>query len=163
MSNLIKDFLPTVMEVLSVERPEKQRSWAFDGRSILPLLRDPDSFKWRDTEKGPRGIGIGYYDIKLHTENGWGYRFGRWKYVEGSTSCKVSDCQKSQLFDLETDLGERHDLSSEYPYILAHLKLKFQDWHESVLKSRIEESNCRRKDLSLPGSIGLVDADISDG
>jgi|EP01047_Picozoa_sp_COSAG01_P048365 arylsulfatase A-like enzyme len=33
------DFMATVLEVLGVERPATQASWAFDGVSVLPILR----------------------------------------------------------------------------------------------------------------------------
>jgi arylsulfatase A-like enzyme len=148
------DFLPTVMELLNVSRPPEQQTWAFDGRSILPLLRDPQNFRWSETYLGPRSIGIAYHDTNLSHTMGWGYRFGRWKYVEGSASCAQDDCRQPQLFNLETDLGERHDLSAEYPDILADLQLKFRDWFSSVMKSRREESNCTKSDqLQLPPSL----------
>jgi arylsulfatase A-like enzyme len=156
------DFLPTIMELLSVDRPPEQQSWAFDGRSILPLLRNPQNFRWYETEEGPRSIGIGYHDTKLSISNGWGYRFGRWKLVQGSASCKQEECQKPQLFDLESDLGERHDLATEYPDILADLKLKFQDWYRSILHSRRNESNCTKANqLILPLSLAIDDVDVN--
>ena len=148
------DFLPTIMEVLSVDRPREQQSWAMDGRSILPLLRNATSFKWRDTDEGHRSLGMGNHDPKLNVAHGWGYRFGRWKYVEGSVSCTISDCRRPQLFDLETDIGERQDLSVEYPDILVDLQLKFREWHQSVMKSRREESKCQKTGtLMMPPSM----------
>lgn len=151
------DFLPTIMEVLDVDRPKEQQSWALDGRSILPLLRNASSFKWRDTKEGPRSLGFGHHDPALNVANGWGYRFGRWKYVEGSVSCNISDCRKPQLFNLAKDIGERHDISEEYPDILADIKLKFRDWHESVMKSRLEESKCRNSNqLMMPQSFARL-------
>merc|ERR1719197_1398981 len=35
---ITSDFLPTIMEVLGVSRPEHQHDWGFDGVSILPIL-----------------------------------------------------------------------------------------------------------------------------
>jgi hypothetical protein len=58
----------------------------------------------------PRGFGIGYLNANASIVDGWGHRFGRWKFVEGSASCKEESCRKPELFNLETDLGERHDL-----------------------------------------------------
>lgn len=148
------DFLPTIMDLLKVERPEEQQSWALDGRSILPLLRNPDKFSWNETIDGPRSIGIGYSDPQLSVTKGWGYRFGIWKYVEGSASCTVADCQRAQLFNLEEDLGERHDLSKQHPEILSSLQEKFYHWYQTVLKSRREESKCEKVgQLDLPPSI----------
>ena len=136
------DYLPTVMEILSVDRPAQQREWAIDGRSILPLLRDHKGFHWHNTEEGPRSIGIGYHDMKLAAQKGWGYRFGQWKLVQGSASCNQTACRKAQLFDLNSDLGERHDLAEEFPDILGELTVKFNEWFRSVLYSRQMEGNC---------------------
>ena len=148
------DFLPTIMEVLGVNRPPEQQSWAMDGRSILSLLQSPRQFRWNETEDGPRSIGLGYYDPKLTIANGYGYRYGKWKYVEGSVSCTVSDCRKPMLFDLDTDPGERRDLSQEHPEILGDLQAKFLDWHASVVHSRTHESRCETtQELSLPESL----------
>jgi len=36
---ITSDFLPTIMEILGVERPLSQAHWAMDGVSILPILR----------------------------------------------------------------------------------------------------------------------------
>ena len=33
------DILPTIMDVLEVDRPEAQKHWHLDGTSIMPLLR----------------------------------------------------------------------------------------------------------------------------
>jgi arylsulfatase A-like enzyme len=149
------DFLPTIMEMLHVDRPTQQRGWAMDGRSVLPLLRNPSNFAWKDTPDGQRSLGIGNYNPGNKVMLGWGYRNGPWKYVEGSKSCKAPECNQSQsqLFNLEEDLGERKDLSLVYPDILADLKSKFKVWYRSVMKSRKTESKCRRANqLALPKS-----------
>jgi arylsulfatase A-like enzyme len=141
------DFLPTIMEILNVDRPEKQQSWAMDGRSVLPLLRNPSNFTWRETSQGPRSIGIGYRRPHLDVKNGWGYRYGKWKFVQGSQSCTISTCQQPQLFNLEEDLGERQDLSADYPDVLKDIQSRFNVWFESITKSRHQESGCRRDDF----------------
>lgn len=145
------DFLPTVMEVLKVDRPLEQQSWAMDGRSILPLLSNPTTFRWNETKDGPRSFGIGFYDLKK--VHGWGFRHGPWKYVEGSKSCQKPECHQPQLYNLDTDLGERHDISTAHPEVLADLKKRFYRWYSSVMKSRLRESKCRKPaDLELPES-----------
>ena len=148
------DFLPTVMELLGVDRPIDQQSWAMDGRSILPLLKNASGFRWEDTKEGPRSFGLGNHDPKQDAVHGYGYRHGKWKYVEGSVSCTVPSCRKPMLFDLSNDLGERRDLSKVHPDVLEDLRGKFLEWHASVMKSRQEESNCtQNKDLVLPESL----------
>ena len=148
---LTDDFLPTIMDALGVERPPEQQSWVMDGRSILPILRGE---KWKDTAGGDRSFGIGYYDAELSVINGWGYREGKWKYVEGSISCTEDSCKGASLFNLESDLGERNDLSDKHPDILAKLQEKFMAWHDSIMASRQNESKCTNpSQLSLPVSV----------
>ena len=117
-----------------------------DGRSILLILQGK---RWNDTDLGKRGIGFGYYNAKLALVQGWGYRVDRWKYVQGSASCKLHSCRKPQLYDLDTDLGERHDLADERPEILNDLKHRFLLWHKSVMESRRSESHCKTVDLEV--------------
>lgn len=148
------DFLPTIMDALGVKRPPEQSSWALDGRSILPILRGQ---KWSDTKYGDRSFGIGFYDAKTTLNYGWGFRHGKWKYVEGSASCigeEGAPCREPQLYDLSTDLGERNDLSKEFPIVLAAMQHRFKVWHEGVMASRKYESKCTKsKELTLPRSI----------
>lgn len=68
------DFLPTVMQVLKVDRPPEQQNWAMDDQSILSLLRN-ESFRWEDTFEGTRRIGIGFFD-RRDGELDWGFRSG---------------------------------------------------------------------------------------
>ena len=152
------DFLPTVMEVLGVDRPIEQQSWALDGRSILPLFRNATEFRWAHTEEGHRSLGLMYHDATISVQRGYGYRYGKWKYVEGSASCSdESYCRNPMLFDLEVDLGERHDLSKIYSDILQDLQTRFLEWHNSIMKSRKEESMCKNvEELALPEFISLL-------
>eukprot|EP01062_Namystynia_karyoxenos_P066074 TRINITY_DN60095_c0_g1_i1.p2 TRINITY_DN60095_c0_g1~~TRINITY_DN60095_c0_g1_i1.p2 ORF type:complete len:665 (+),score=191.16 TRINITY_DN60095_c0_g1_i1:96-1997(+) len=126
------DFLATIMDVLGVERPASQRDWAFDGKSILPILRGEP---WED-----RGVGWMYHDYKETAPQG--FRFGKWKYVKGSTSCSNADCKKELLYDLSVDLGEKNDISAQHPDILAALRANMTAWYASLGHSRAAESKC---------------------
>jgi len=129
------DFLATMMDHLSIDRPATQKDWAFDGKSILPILRGE---QWPE-----RGIGWQFQRHNLDTP--YGYRYGKWKYVRGSTSCKSADCQTDMLFDLDLDLGEKNDISAQFPEVLEAIKANFTEWYDSVTKSRNEESLCGDK------------------
>lgn len=129
------DFLATMMDHLSVDRPATQTEWAFDGKSILPILRGE---QWAE-----RGIGWMFSTWSL--DSPYGYRYGKWKYVRGSTSCKAADCQKDMLFDLELDLSEKTDIGAQFPDVLKAIKANFTQWHDSISKSRYEESLCGDK------------------
>eukprot|EP00041_Stephanoeca_diplocostata_P027464 m.755425 g.755425 ORF g.755425 m.755425 type:complete len:637 (+) comp23181_c0_seq4:162-2072(+) len=133
------DFLATVMEVLalhnmSVSRPAAQAEWAFDGVSVLPILKN---------EPFPeRGLGWMFDTPAASPQKGYGYRYGKWKYVVGSVSCTEADCTKPQLYDLSTDLGEHHDLAATQPQILAAIAANFTKWHASITNSIQNESKC---------------------
>ena len=48
------------------------------------------------------------------------------------------------LFDLATDLSERHDVSLIYPDVFTAIKANFSSWYASVLHSIVNESRCSR-------------------
>jgi hypothetical protein len=125
------DFMATIMDVLGVDRPDNQTSWAFDGVSVVPILKG--------RTPAERGIGWQY---SSWPDGNHGYRYGKWKYVHGSTSCKGDDCKGDMLFDLEADLSEKNDISADHPDVFAAIKANFTVWHTSVQQSRDSESLC---------------------
>merc|ERR1719230_1924002 len=98
----------------------------------MPILR---SEPWPE-----RGVGWVYNHWGHDAPNG--YRYGRWKYVNGSTGCKrpSAECQKEQLFDLSNDLNETRDVSAENPDVLSAIRANFSEWYDSVDNSRRHES-----------------------
>jgi arylsulfatase A-like enzyme len=124
------DFMATVMDVLDVERPEAQAGWAFDGQSVMPILTQSGSF-------AERGIGWMYQSPAQH-----GYRYGQWKYVNGSQSCSQPSCREAFLYDLSQDLAERNDVKAQYPEVFAAITRNFTEWLASVVHSRNVEQGC---------------------
>merc|ERR1712048_133086 len=114
--------------------------WGFDGKSIMPILQGKE---WPDR-------GIGWLFDKWGTESNHGFRFGKWKYVHGSKSCGHADCQGDQLYDLDLDLGERNDLSNQFPEVLEAIKANYTVWYDSVARSRDHESMCGDKPTPAP-------------
>jgi len=128
------DFLPTIMDVLAVSRPEAQQHWGLDGVSLMPVLQGemvPDR---------EMGWLMGFQ----HGFPPWAhaYRSGKWKYVNGSKGCGDPSCHTDALFDLGVDLGETNDVAHLYPEILAAIKANFSRWFDSVSLSRTNESLC---------------------
>eukprot|EP00052_Salpingoeca_macrocollata_P018934 m.156138 g.156138 ORF g.156138 m.156138 type:complete len:229 (+) comp20824_c0_seq2:975-1661(+) len=129
------DFLPTVMDILQVERPAAQRDWALDGTSILSFLDNP--------AQGVPARGLGWLFTTTRPENPTrGFRYGPWKLVNGSTSCKEKGCEQPRLFNLDTDLTESVDLSEKEPEIFKAIQANFTTWWNSVWHSIRAESNC---------------------
>jgi arylsulfatase A-like enzyme len=132
------DFLATVMEVLKIERPESQAKWYFDGISVLPILKQ---------EHVPeRGIGWIYDKPVAAWKNGYAYRWGKWKYVVGGISCDPKsasfDCSAPQLYNMDTDFAEEHDLAKTMPDVLAAGAANFSAWFATIQYSIANESKC---------------------
>ena len=132
------DFMATVMDVLGLQRPTNQRQWAFDGVSVMPILRGE--------EPAPRGIGWMYMKPDADAHYGYGFRYQHWKLAVGGVSCVEAqasfNCSAPQLYDMRTDYAENHDLARVHPDILEDIMANFTVWHESVLNSMANESKC---------------------
>merc|ERR1712039_58965 len=81
--------------------------------------------------------GVGW----LHADTS-GYRYGKWKLTRGSTSCDNDDCKTAQLFDLDADIEEQHDVARVYPDVMMAISANITSWYKSVQMSRSEESKC---------------------
>ncbi len=108
------DFLPTVAELIGKPLPSEAKT---DGKSIVSLLKgghapERDCFYW-----------------ELHEgQTIQAVRFGDWKAVKNGPNAQT------ELYDLKTDAGEKHNLATEKPDVLAKA--------ESLLKSeRTEDPN----------------------
>lgn len=108
------DMLPTFCELAGAKTPDNT-----DGISMTATLfghpekqKQHDYLYWEFYERGGKRAA----------------RFGKWKAIQ-------RDLQKPaagpiQLFDLEKDLAEQHDLASKHPEIVAKAKKIFAEAHE---------------------------------
>lgn len=93
------DFLPTCAELLDVQPPA-----GIDGTSILPtLLGRPEQQKQHE-----------YLYWELNGQQA--VRLGDWKAV------RLKPDQKTQLFNLETDIGEKIDVAGQHPDIITRIE-----------------------------------------
>lgn len=114
------DILPTLSAIASANLPKHP----IDGVNILPLLEG-------DKEANPRKHFFYYYGAELR-----GVREGKWKRVFEHRTRSYEDqppgmdghpgkysfpTVSAALYDLETDIAETTDLSSEYPEVVARL------------------------------------------
>ncbi|MFN3241894.1 MAG: sulfatase-like hydrolase/transferase [Planctomycetota bacterium] len=98
------DVMPTMFELAGLEAdPERP----FDGESLVPRLHS-------EPRAGDRQL------FWL----GRAMRDGRWKLVEQNG--------QALLFDLATDLAERHDLAADHPARVTAMRTALATWRQSV-------------------------------
>ena len=112
-----QDLYPTVVEIAGI-KPSGDRM--IDGESLVPLLRGGEVLK-RDTL-------FWHYP---HYSNqggrpGGAVRQGRLKLIE-----HYEDGHR-ELYDLDRDPGERHDIAAEHPDEAARLREQLENWRVSV-------------------------------
>ncbi len=116
------DVFPTLAELAGAKPDDKVKSQV-EGRSLVPLLRNPDA-AWTDRT------------LVSHV--------GRW--AKGAAPVKLGGCGirnqryslvrtggKWSLFDLAKDPGEKNDVSADRADIVAQLSAAYDKWWEETL------------------------------
>ena len=127
------DFFPTLAELAGAELGEKERAQV-EGRSLVPLLRD-SAAPWPERT------------LFTHV--------GRWKHGEAAAAkylnCSVRTprwhlvnvhpkAEKAwQLFDVQADPGEQHDVAAEHPEVVGELDTAYDRWWASVQPQLVNE------------------------
>jgi arylsulfatase A-like enzyme len=111
------DLTATFASVAGAEGPTDQ---PFDGINILPVLTGekpevPRTLAWRINRIGRQQKAI---------------RHGSWKYIQ--------DGNVEMLFDLGSDISERHDVSFQNPKVFADLKHRLAQWEQDLAKDRTD-------------------------
>jgi arylsulfatase A-like enzyme len=105
---IIEDFFPSILELASVDWHGKTKQ-SVDGRSFVPLL------KGDQIESEDRNF-IWHFP---HNYSGHGpfsaIRRGPWKLIHHHSD------QRLELFNLETDIGEKHNHASDQPVRVKQL------------------------------------------
>lgn len=112
------DFYPTFVEMAGGTLPKDQ---TIDGKSLLPLLSDPNS-------QLDRAALHWHYPHFHHDRPASSIRERDWKlieYIDGSGDI--------ELYHLAADLSEARNLASEKPGRAADLRKKLRDWRTSVV------------------------------
>lgn len=105
------DLLPTFLDVSGAVYPARfggNETLPLEGKSLLPILRG-------EGVVAPRELGWQLYGSRA-------YRHGRWKIVWGVST------KKWELYDMETDRTETHDLAAERPGMVSKLSAAWQEW-----------------------------------
>ena len=111
------DFYPTMLDLAGLPlRPDQHQ----DGLSLVPLLEDGYEL---DREA------LYWHYPHYHGSNARPHgamRKGKWKLLEFYEDMSV------ELYNLEKDISEKHDLSGEMPEKTAELRKQFHRWRERV-------------------------------
>jgi arylsulfatase A-like enzyme len=128
------DFFPTVAELAGAKLGDEVRKQV-EGRSLVPLLRDPKA-EWPDrllfTHIGRWPKGAKPTDYKYaHCS----VRGPRWHLV-----CDTKDGAKRwQLFDVKADPGEKTDVSAGHPEVVEELDAAYDRWWDAVQPGLVNE------------------------
>lgn len=116
------DFFPTFNELTGIH--DKYRD--IDGESILPILKQ--------TGKLERDAVYFHYPHYHHQSiaPAGAIREGKYKLVEWFEKSKTGEKGALELYDLENDLGERHNLAAENPELTDRLFTKLMQWRKDV-------------------------------
>ena len=110
------DLLPTIAELAGAEVPNDR---IIDGKNIWPLMTG------RTGAKSPHEAF--YYYVYTHLQ---AVRSGRWKLVlprpakppwTGWSARMIDAVTRTQLYDLDADIEERHDVADQHPDVVERL------------------------------------------
>ena len=112
------DLYPTLLEIAGVNVPPDRN---LDGRSLLPVLT-------AKSEKGPHERLFHIWDRHAPSIGSrWAVAGPRYKLVG------------EELYDLENDPGEEHDIADEKPEVAAAMRREFGDWLAEVTEGQTFE------------------------
>lgn len=110
------DIFPTLAELCGLSTPE-----GIEGSSLLPLIngeeaRRPGVHRITHRARWPAGA-----DIDRFQYRGCSIRNQRHSMVDGR-----------ELYDLEKDPGQRHDVAAQYPEVARELRARYDAWWADV-------------------------------
>lgn len=119
------DLFPTFCELAGADATQANQE--LEGRSLLPLLENPEA-NWAprtlQTHKGNLGK-----DPRQAADKLWSVRTDRWRLVG------------KELFDIQNDPYEDHDVAVQYPEVVEQLSKSHFDWYETTIPYMINQGN----------------------
>lgn len=127
------DYFPTLAQIAGAQVPED-----VDGRSMLPLLTDPDA-EWEDRytffhvgrwakEGAPGNWSNGNPDPEAMRYQRFAVRSERWRYEAGD-----------KLYDIDADPGQTTNVIDQHPQVAAEMRAAYDQWWESVRPLMVNE------------------------
>ncbi|QDU81074.1 Arylsulfatase [Polystyrenella longa] len=109
------DLLPTIVEMTGQSNQQKKQT---DGVSLASLILKQEPLAERSL--------YWHYPHYHHCDPSGSIRSGRYKLIEDFQEGRL------ELYDLETDLGEIHNLAEEKPELAATMQQQLADWRAIV-------------------------------
>jgi arylsulfatase A-like enzyme len=143
---IIEDFFPTILEMAGLHDIQ-QVGGVIDGRSFVSLLRGE-----HDESRGER-------PLFWHFPNNWGpkgpgigpsssIRRGAWKLIY------YYDTQRFELFNVEKDISEEHDLADDYSDMLDSLARELRSYlQEAEAQFPIDKNS--GEPILIPGNVEI--------
>lgn len=145
------DFLPTIAELVGVELDEPVRRQV-EGRSLVPLLRQQAAATAAEDAPANESSAnaVDWADRMLVTHVGrWpqmadpetgkygavAVRSGRWVIVNE----RPAETPNWQLFDLQSDYGQQHDVAADHPEVVLELAAAFEAWWQETVPQMVNE------------------------
>ena len=119
------DLYKTFCELAGVTLPAKMQ--ALDGRSLLPLLKNPKA-DWPDRQ---RFVHCGRWNAGKRNSFKFkkcAVRTERWRFVNNK-----------ELYDISKDPFEKTDVAGSHSEVITKLRLSYDQWWESVLPLMVNE------------------------
>ncbi|MHB1778102.1 MAG: arylsulfatase [Acidimicrobiales bacterium] len=128
------DFFPTVAALAGAKLTDEVKAQV-EGRSLVPLLRDPKA-EWPDrilfTHVGRWPKGAKPADHKYaHCS----VRSPRWHLVSDAKN----GAKHWQLFDVKADPGEKTDVADKHPAVVMELDAAYDKWWDSMQAGLVNE------------------------
>lgn len=114
------DYMTTLIDLLQLPVSDSVKQ-KLDGISILPVLKNEEKILDRGS--------IYWHYPHYHRQGATPYsavRNGNWKLIH------IIESETYELYNLDEDLGEQHDVSTKNPKIVEWLKNDLNDWKKSV-------------------------------
>ena len=128
------DVLPTLLELAGVPCPAPVKPQV-EGRSLLPLLQDPQA-AWEERMlvshlgRWPKG------QAEAYARRVTAVRGSRWKLIQPLMDRDAP----SQLYDLVADPAEKSDVASKHPGVVRELSAHHSSWWESIRPGLVNEN-----------------------
>lgn len=119
------DLYPTFARIAGATLPHDQ---TIDGVDLMPVLNDPQG-------ASPRSPVRWHYPHYHHDRPASAIRDGKWKLIQW-----IDGSGDVALYDLASDIGETHDLSTERPGLTKKMLRDLHEWRTEIL-ARMPSTN----------------------